>query len=131
MRWGAGYRSADVEMRLRPWNRNYVGTHYGGSLYSMTDPFYMLMLMENLGRDYIVWDKAASIRFRKPGKGTVRAEFRLTEQQLDEIRSRLVSQEKYEPVFQVEVRDEAGNLIAEVEKVIHIRRKPGVGPTPA
>ncbi len=131
VRWGADYRAADVEMRLRPWNRNYVGTHYGGSLYSMTDPFYMLMLMENLGRDYIVWDKAASIRFRKPGKGTVRAEFRLTEQQLDDIRGRLVSQEKYEPVFQIEVRDEAGNVIAEVEKVIHIRRKPGIGPEPA
>lgn len=129
VRWGADHRSADVEMRLHPWNRNYVGTHYGGSLYSMTDPFYMLMLMENLGRDYIVWDKAASIRFRKPGKGTVRAEFRLTEQHLDDIRNRLGSQEKYEPVFLVEVRDEAGNLIAEVEKVIHVRRKPRAGAT--
>jgi hypothetical protein len=131
VRWGADYRSADVEMRLRPWNRNYVGTHYGGSLYSMTDPFYMLMLMENLGGDYIVWDKAASIRFRKPGKGTVRAEFRLSEQQIDDIRGRLANQEKYEPMFQIEVRDEAGNLIAQVEKVIHIRRKPGVEPKPA
>jgi acyl-coenzyme A thioesterase PaaI-like protein len=131
VRWGADYRSAHVEMRLRPWNRNYVGTHYGGSLYSMTDPFYMLMLMENLGRDYIVWDKAASIRFRKPGRGTVRAEFRLTEQQLADIRGRLVSQDKYEPVFQIEVRDEADNLIAEVEKIIHIRRKPGLESKPA
>jgi hypothetical protein len=85
----------------------------------------MLMLMENLGRDYIVWDKAASIRFRKPGKGTVRAEFRLTEEQLNDIRSRLASQDKYEPKFLIEVRDEAGSLVAEVEKVIHIRRKPG------
>jgi hypothetical protein len=126
VRWGGDHRSADVTMRLHFWNRNYVGTHYGGSLYSMTDPFYMLMLMENLGRDYIVWDKAASIRFRKPGKGTVRAEFRLTEQQLDDIRNRLVSQDKYEPVFLVEVRDEAGNSIAEVEKVVHIRRKASV-----
>src|SRR5271157_3379702 len=68
VRWRSN-RHVDVELKLRAWNRNYVGTHYGGSLYSMTDPFYMLMLMENLGRDYIVWDKAASIRFRKPGKG--------------------------------------------------------------
>ena len=98
----------DVEMKLRPWNRNYVGTHYGGSLYSMTDPFYMLMLMENLGRDYIVWDKAASIRFRKPGKGKVKAEFRLSDAQLDEIRDKLTTQEKYEPTFLVEVKDEAG-----------------------
>ncbi len=123
VRWGDKYRSATVEMRLHLWNRNYVGTHYGGSLYSMTDPFYMLMLMENLGAEYIVWDKAASIRFRKPGKGTVRAEFLLTEEQLDNIRSRLMAQEKYEPEFLVEVKDEAGNVVAEVQKVIHIRRK--------
>jgi hypothetical protein len=69
VRWAADMKSADVTMKLRPWNRNFVGTHYGGSLYSMCDPFYMLMLMSNLGRDYIVWDKAASIRFRKPGQG--------------------------------------------------------------
>lgn len=91
----------------------------------MTDPFYMLMLMENLGREYIVWDKAATIRFRKPGKGTVRAEFRLTQQMLDDIRSRLASAEKYEPTFQVQVKDETGETVAEVEKVIYIRRKTG------
>lgn len=121
--WSADLRSVNVELRLRFWNRNYVGTHYGGSLYSMTDPFYMLMLMENLGRNYIVWDKAATIRFRKPGKGTVRAEFRLTQQMLDEIRSRLGTIDKYEPTFQVQVLDEAGETVAEVEKVIYIRRK--------
>ena len=116
-------RAVDVEMKLRFWNRNYVGTHYGGSLYSMADPFYMLMLMENLGRDYIVWDKAASIRFRKPGKGRVKAEFRLTDAQLDDIREKLKLQEKYEPTFVVEVKDEAGDVVAEVQKVLHIRRK--------
>ena len=116
-------RVVDVEMKLRPWNRNYVGTHYGGSLYSMTDPFYMLMLMENLGRDYIVWDKAASIRFRKPGKGKVKAEFRLSDAKLAEIRNKLATQEKYEPTFLVEVKDETGEVVAEVQKVLHIRRK--------
>src|SRR6266508_3226810 len=70
-------RTVDVTMKLRCWNRNFVGTHYGGSLYSMVDPFYMLMLIQNLGSEYIVWDKAATIRFRKPGRGTVRAKFRL------------------------------------------------------
>src|SRR5208283_546476 len=123
VRWGADLKSVDVEMKLRKWNQNYVGTHYGGSLYSMTDPFYMLMLMNNLGRDYIVWDKAASIRFRKPGKGRVRAEFRLTDEQLDEIRTELTTKPKYEPTFLVEVKDEAGDVVAEVQKVIHIRRK--------
>jgi Domain of unknown function (DUF4442) len=122
VRWHSD-KVVDVEMKLRTWNRNYVGTHYGGSLYSMTDPFYMLMLMENLGRDYTVWDKAASIRFRKPGKGKVRAEFRLTDGQLEEIRNKLMTQEKYEPTFLVEVRDEAGDVVAEVQKVLHVRRK--------
>jgi hypothetical protein len=122
VRWRSD-RAVDVEMKLRFWNRNYVGTHYGGSLYSMADPFYMLMLMENLGRDYIVWDKAASIRFRKPGKGRVKAEFRLSDAQLDEIREQLKLQEKYEPTFTVEVKDEAGDVVAEIQKVLHIRRK--------
>ena len=115
------WRAIDVEMKLRFFNRNYVGTHYGGSLYSMTDPFYMLMVMENLGRDYVVWDKAASIRFRRPGRGRVRAEFRLTEERLAQIRDELRSVEKVEPVFTVEVKDDAGEVIAVVEKVLHVR----------
>jgi hypothetical protein len=121
--WGADMKSADVEMKLRPWNQNFVGTHYGGSLYSMTDPFYMLMLMSNLGRDYIVWDKAAHIRFRKPGKGKVRAEFRLTDAQLEDIRGQLRTLPKYEPTFVVEVKDQSGDVVAEVQKVLHIRKK--------
>jgi hypothetical protein len=123
VKWSPDLKAVDVEMKLRYWNRNYVGTHYGGSLYSMTDPFYMLMLMENLGRGYIVWDKSASIRFRKPGQGKVKAEFRLTDAQLDDIRQKLTTQERYEPTFLVEVKDEAGDVVAEVQKLIHIRRK--------
>jgi hypothetical protein len=116
-------REIDVELRQHWWNVNYVGTHYGGSLYSMTDPFYMVMLIENLGRDYIVWDKAATIRFRKPGKGKVRAHFRLTQAQLDELRARLESEEKIEPTFSVQVLDEEGEVVAEIEKLLYIRRK--------
>ena len=116
-------KAVDVEMKLRFWNANYVGTHFGGSLFAMTDPFYMLMLMANLGRDYIVWDKAATIRYRKPGKGTVRAEFRLSDSQIDDIREKLKTLPKYEPIFSVEVKDEAGVVIAEVEKVLHVRKK--------
>jgi len=116
-------KAVDVEMKLSFWNANYVGTHFGGSLYAMTDPFYMLMLMANLGRDYIVWDKAASIRYRKPGKGTVRAEFRLSDSQLDEIRDKLKTLPKYEATFTVEVKDEQGTVVAEVEKLLHVRKK--------
>lgn len=121
--WGAEMKSADVSMKLRPWNRNFVGTHYGGSLYSMCDPFYMLMLISNLGPGYVVWDKAAHIRFRRPGKGTVRAEFRITDAQLDEIRQQLETLPKLEPTFTVEVKDESGTVVAEVQKVLHIRKK--------
>jgi hypothetical protein len=110
-------------MKLRWWNRNYVGTHYGGSLYSMADPFFMVMLIENLGKDYIVWDKSASIRFKKPGRGTVSASFRLSEGQIREIKQALNSQQKIERVFTVEVKDESGSVIAQVEKLLHIRRK--------
>jgi len=119
----ADWREIDVEMQLHGWNSNYVGSHYGGSLYSMTDPFFMLMLIENLGPDYIVWDKSASIRFKKPGRGTVAASFRLSLQQLEEIRRALETQERIEPVFLVEVKDEAENVIAEVQKILHIRKK--------
>jgi acyl-coenzyme A thioesterase PaaI-like protein len=117
------YRSAEVQMKLHWWNANFVGTHFGGSLYSMTDPFYMIMLMQNLGSDYIVWDKAATIRFRRPGRGTVRAHFRLAEEQIEDIRRQLVTQEKVEPVFTVQVHDESGEVVAEVEKLLYVRRK--------
>jgi acyl-coenzyme A thioesterase PaaI-like protein len=116
-------KAIDVEMKLRWWNANYVGTHFGGSLFAMTDAFYMLMLMANLGRDYIVWDKAASIRYRKPGRSTVRAEFRLTDAQLDDIREKLKTLPKYEPTFTIDIKDEQGIVIAEVEKLLYVKRK--------
>ncbi len=117
------WKEIDVEMKLHRWNSNYVGTRYGGSLYSMTDPFYMLMLIQTLGRDYIVWDKSASIRFKKPGRGVVSASFRLDDNQIQEIREALRYEEKIDRVFAVEVKDESGAVIAEVEKQIHVRRK--------
>ncbi len=118
-----GSKAIDVEMKLRFWNRNYVGTHFGGSLYAMTDPFFMLMLLDNLGPGYIVWDKAATIRFKKPGRGKVRAEFRLSDEQIDEIKRAAAANGKTEPTFVVQVKDEAGEVVAEVEKVLWVKRK--------
>ena len=117
------WRAIDVEMKMHFWNANYVGTHYGGSLYSLTDPFYMIMLMENLGRDYIVWDKSASIRFRRPGRGTMTANFRLSPQQIEEIRRQLETEDKVEPSFTVQVKDEGGEIVAEVQKLLQVRKK--------
>jgi acyl-coenzyme A thioesterase PaaI-like protein len=122
-RMDADYRAIDVEMRLTVFNRNVMGSHFGGSLYAMTDPFYMLMLMENLGRDYIVWDKAATIRYKRPGIGTVRVEFRLASEKIEEVRRVLETEERYEPVFLIEVKDEAGRVVCEVEKTIYCAKR--------
>jgi hypothetical protein len=120
------WKEIDVEMNLRRWNANYVGTHYGGSLYSITDPFYMVMFIEILGRDTIVWDKSASIRFRRPGRGTVFAKFRITDEQIAEIREALKKEEKIDREFSVDVKSGDGEIIAEVKKLLQFRnKKPG------
>ncbi|HSF42542.1 MAG TPA: DUF4442 domain-containing protein [Thermoanaerobaculia bacterium] len=113
----------EVRMKLRVWNRNYVGTHFGGSLYTMCDPFFMLILMNALGRDYIVWDKEATIRFRRPGRGTVRASFHIPPERVAEIKAAADENRKVEPVFKVDVLDERGEVVAEVEKLLYVRRK--------
>lgn len=117
------FRHAKVSMKLTFYNKNYMGTQFGGSLYAMVDPWYMLMLIKNLGPEYIVWDKAATINFRKPGRETVYAEFNLTEDHLNEIRATLVAQNKMDYVFKVEIKDKGGKLIADVDKVLYIRKK--------
>ena len=112
-----------VEMRYRWWNRNYVGTHFGGSLYAMTDPFYMLMLMKNLGSDYIIWDKSASIHYKKACKTTVYARFELDDHKIHHIQSQLAQLGKVEQVFTIPITDSEGTTIAVVEKTIYIRAK--------
>ena len=117
------FRRVVVEMRLKLLNRNYVGTHFGGSLFAMADPFHMIMMMRNLGPGYIVWDKSGSVRFVKPGKGTVRAEFELTQAMVDEAIAKTVDGEKFEPTYAVEVKDREGAVVATVEKTLYIRKK--------
>lgn len=117
------YRFARVSMPLTFYNKNYMGTQFGGSLYSMVDPWYMLMLIKNLGKDYIVWDKGATIRFKKPGKGKVTAEFVLTPEVLEEIKAYVEVHTKMDYIFKVEVKDDNGVLICEVDKVVYIRKK--------
>jgi acyl-coenzyme A thioesterase PaaI-like protein len=117
------YRYAKVVMPLTFYNKNYMGTQFGGSLYSMVDPWYMLMLYKNLGKDFIIWDKAATIQFKKPGKGKVHAEFLLTQETIDSIKAEVIEKTKMDKVFKVEIKDEEGKLIAEVDKVVYIRRK--------
>jgi hypothetical protein len=122
------FREVRVCMPLRWYNRNYVRTHFGGSLYAMTDPFYMIMLMQVLGRDYHVWDRQASIEYLAPGRGTVRARFELAEEQLAEIRTRTAGGEKHLPEFTVDVKDAAGVVVARVRRQIYVRLKPQARP---
>lgn len=123
VRADADLRTFEVRMALHRWNRNYVGTHFGGSLYTMCDPFFMLILMEALGRGYIVWDKQATIRFRRPGRGTVRAIFHIPAERIEEIRADADRLGKIEPAFRVDVLDEEGEVVAEVEKLLYVRKK--------
>ncbi len=120
-----GLRRVEVEMKLARWNRNYVGTQFGGSLYSMCDPFFMVMVMENLGPGFIVWDKSATIEFKRPGRGKVRACFELSEEQLAEIREEVERSGRAHPRFLVRIEAESGEEIARVAKVLSVRRRTG------
>ena len=120
---GEDFRSARVELRMRPWNRNYVGTHFGGSLFAMTDPFWMLLVMHRIGDGYIVWDKAAHIEFEKPGRGVVVADFLLEEPVLEELRAAAAEGGKVLRWFETPVRDASGDVVATVRKQLYLRRK--------
>ncbi|MET0289601.1 MAG: DUF4442 domain-containing protein [Pseudoxanthomonas sp.] len=118
------WRHARVELRMRPWNRNYVGTHFGGSLFAMTDPFWMILVKEGLGRDYYVWDRAAEIEFLKPGRGVVHAEFRVAEADLQAIRAATADGSKCLHWFPTDVLDAQGDVVARLRKQIYARLKP-------
>ena len=120
---GDDWRSARVRLRLHWYNRNFVGTQFGGSLFAMTDPFWMILTMQCLGRDYIVWDKAAEIEFVAPGRGDVFAEFRIEESFLDELRAATANGEKALRWCETEVVSASGELIARVRKQLYVRRK--------
>ncbi len=117
------YRLIRVQMKLRWYNKNYVGTHFGGSMYAMTDPFYMMMLINNLGRDYIVWDKGAKIDFKKPGRGTLSVTFSMTEEEIQAVKEKADSLGKYVFDIPVEVLNEQDEVVASVIKTLYVRKK--------
>lgn len=124
MRISADFRDIEVRMALGLLNRNYVGTHFGGSLFAMTDPFFMLMMLHNLGPDYVVWDRSGSIEYVKPGRGEVHAHFRLPAAEINRARRATTHGRKYEPTFHVAVVDGKGEVVARVSKTLHVRRRP-------
>ena len=118
------WKELHVSMSLRWFNRNAVGTHFGGSLYSMIDPHLMLLLMQLLGKDYLVWDKAADIEFVKASNGKVRSVIKISNKDLELIRRNTDNGEKYFSKFIVEITDEVDDLVARVKKTIYMRKKP-------
>ena len=117
------FRRARVELRQRWYNRNYVGTHFGGSLFAMTDPFWMILMLRRLGPGHLVWDQAGEIRFEKPGRGVVVAEFDLTDAVVEEVRAAAEGGGKVLRWFETEVHDGDGHVVARVRKQLYIRRK--------
>ncbi|HNQ15801.1 MAG TPA: DUF4442 domain-containing protein [Pyrinomonadaceae bacterium] len=117
------YRRIRIRIPLNWRTRNYVGTIYGGSMYGAVDPIYMIMLIKNLGSEYVVWDKAATIRFKKPGKETLFAEFRLDQREINEIKLILRDQKSVDRIYTVEITDSAGTVHCVVEKTLYIARK--------
>ena len=117
------WRELRVSMKLRWFNQNAVGTHFGGSLYSMVDPHLVLLLMQALGGDYVVWDKSAKIEFHKPGKGRVHSVVCITHDDLEEIRRKTEGGDAYQPRFEIGILDEDGDPVATVAKVLHVRRR--------
>ena len=116
------FTAATVELRVGLLNRNYVGTAFGGTLYSMTDPFFMLMMMRQLGPGYVVWDRAGTVRYLAPGKGVIIAKFSLPAEEVARVRSVLDGAGKLDQSYTVDLRDAGNQLIAQVEKTLYIRK---------
>lgn len=114
--------TVESSMELVEANTNYVGTHFGGSLYSMCDPFFMFILMKNLGDGYIVWDKAASIEFVKPGLGTVTAHFHIPPQEIEALRQEILSVKKLDRIYSCTVNNESGEVVARLTKTLYVRK---------
>lgn len=121
---------SEVRVRLRlSWRtRNYVGTIFGGSMYGAVDPVYMIMLMKRLGPGHVVWDKAAEIRFLKPGRGTLRATFHLPDAEVASIRAELEGRRSLDRVWSIDLVDEGDDVVASVKKTIYVRRRASADP---
>jgi acyl-coenzyme A thioesterase PaaI-like protein len=119
----ADWHEVRISLPLNWTTRNYVGTIFGGSMYGAVDPIYMVMLIKMLGPQYIVWDKAASIQFKNPGRSTLYAKFKIEDQELAAIREELKTKDKLDRVYRVELSDKEGTICALVEKTIHFKKK--------
>jgi len=119
----AELREIHIKLPLNWKTRNYVGTIYGGCMYGVVDGILMVMFINLLGREYIVWDKSGSIRYRRPGRSTLTAKFLISDEELASIRERLNEIEKFDREYHIELVDANGDVCAEIVKELHFRRK--------
>ena len=117
------WREVRIKLPLNWRTRNYVGTIYGGTMYGAMDPFPMVMLIRALGSEYVVWDKAATIQFKRPGRSTLHAVFTLEDEEIETIKAELSQRPSMDRVYKVDLTDEDGLVYASVDKTIYIRRK--------
>ncbi len=113
----------EVELRKTWFNKNLFGTHFGGSLYAMCDPFYVFIVHNYLGRGYVVWDKSAEIKFIKPGTGKVSAVFEISQEKLLQLKEEVDSAGKHTVFFETVIKNESDQLVAKVRKEIYMRKK--------
>ncbi len=117
------FKKAVIALKLRWWNQNMLGTHFGGSLMSMSDPFYMLLIMQNLGREYIVWDKASEIQFKKPGKGKVTCTFEIDDELILKLKTEADAHRKTEVILPLQILNAQGEVVCELKKTVYVRKK--------
>ena len=121
--WAGDHMELHIRLRLNVWTYNYVGTIFGGSLFAAADPFYMLMLFKALGYRYVVWDKSASIRFKKPGKTTLFARYRISEEDFNLIKGTVEEKGETSHTFVIQWMDKNQVVYAEIERQCYIAEK--------
>ncbi len=121
--WAEDHSELHIRLRLNPWTYNYVGTIFGGSMFAASDPFYMLMLLRSLGSSYVVWDKSATIRFRKPGKSTLYAVCKVSEEDRQSIMEEVKLMGETTRDFTVAWKDKNGVTYAEIVRHCYIASK--------
>jgi acyl-coenzyme A thioesterase PaaI-like protein len=119
----ADFTRFEVELRARWYNRNLFGTHFGGSLYTMSDPFYVFIVTLNFGGDYVVWDKSATIEFLRPATGTILGVFEIPPPELAEMRRVVDTKGKSTFHFVADLCNEGGDTVARVRKEVYVRQK--------
>jgi len=121
--WAANSSEVHLRLRLNIWTYNYVGTIFGGSFFSAADPFYMLMLYRSLGSNYVVWDKSASIRFKKPGKVALFAKLQITDTDFKEIKEAVAQSGETTRTFVIQWKDKDSVVHAEIERLCYVATK--------